>query len=115
MSASSIVDVFLLVLIRRATFQFKEGKRTETVLELELILKKEVRTVKGFKGYISMLSKDSPNEASILTLWEDELSFQSSAVILLAPSIRKVSHTLEKEPVFENFTLSSTEMYLGAQ
>ncbi len=104
-----------LVLIRRATFHFKEGKRDEAVSELELMLKKEVRTAKGFQGYISMLSKDSENEVSILTLWEDELSFNSSGIILLAPAVKRISNTLEKEPIFENFKLSSTEMYLGAR
>jgi quinol monooxygenase YgiN len=104
-----------LALIRKGTFYFKEGKRDEAVKELELILRKEVRTAKGFRGYISMVSKDLENEAIILTLWEDELSFNSSAIILLEPAVRKISNTLEKEPTFENFKLSSTEMYLGAQ
>jgi quinol monooxygenase YgiN len=103
-----------LVIIRKGTFQFKEGKCDEAMTELELILKKEVRNAKGFQGYISMVSEDSENEAVILTLWEDELSFNSSGIILLAPTVRKISNTLEKEPTFENFKLSSTEMYLGA-
>jgi quinol monooxygenase YgiN len=103
-----------LALIRKGTFYFKKGKRGEAIEELELILKKEVRTSKGFKGYISMLSKDSENEAIILTLWEDELSFNSSAILLLQPAVRKIANLLEKEPTFENFKLSSTEMYLGA-
>jgi quinol monooxygenase YgiN len=103
-----------LVLIRKGAFYFKQGKREEAVGELELILKKEVRTAKGFQGYISMVSRDSENEAIILTLWEDELSFNSSAIILLEPAVRKISNTLEKKPAFENFKLSSTEMYLGA-
>jgi quinol monooxygenase YgiN len=110
-----LIGDFNLVLIRKATFQFKEGKRDEAVAELELILKKEVRTAKGFQGYISMVSKDSENEALILTLWEDELSFNTSGILLLAPAVRKISNTLEKEPHFENFKLSSTEMYLGAR
>ena len=104
-----------LVLIRRATFHFKEGRRSEAISELELILKKEVRTTKGFQGYISMLSKDTENEAVILTLWEDELSFNTSGTLILAPAMRKISDKLEKEPYFETFKLSSTEMYLGAR
>jgi quinol monooxygenase YgiN len=103
-----------LVLIRKATFYFKEGKRDEAVSELELILRKEVRSEKGFQGYISMLSKDSENEAVILTLWEDELSFNSSGILILAPTVKKISNILEKEPRIENFKLSLTEMYLGA-
>lgn len=103
-----------MALIRKGTFYFKQGKRDEAVEELELILKKEVRTAKGFQGYISMVARDSANEAIILTLWEDELSFNSSAIILLQPAVRKISNSLENEPTFENFDLSSTEMYLGA-
>ena len=61
-----------------------------------------------------MLSKDSENEAVILTLWEDELSFNSSGIPILAPAVRKISNILEKEPRIENFELSLTEMYLGA-
>ena len=103
-----------MTFIRKGTFYFKEGKRDETVGELELILKKEARTAKGFQGYISMVSRDSENEAIILTLWDDELSFNTSALLLLQPAVRKISNTLEKEPTFENLKLSSTEMYLGA-
>ena len=61
-----------------------------------------------------MLSKDTENEAVILTLWEDELSFNTSGTLILAPAMRKISDKLEKEPYFETFKLSSTEMYLGA-
>ena len=104
-----------LVLIRKVTFQFKKGKREEAFAELDLILKKEARTAKSFKGYISMLSKDSENEAVILTLWEDELSFTTSETIILAPAIRSIFNSLEKEPNVEYFKLYSTEMYLGAR
>jgi len=104
-----------LVLIRSATFHFKEGRRNEAISELELILNKEVRTTKGFQGYISMLSKDTENRAVIITLWGDELSFNTSGTLLLAPAMKKISDTLENEPHFETFKLSSTEMYLGAR
>jgi quinol monooxygenase YgiN len=104
-----------LVLIRKATFHFKKGKRDEAFAELDQILKKEARNTKGFRGFISMLSKDSENEALILTLWEDELSFTMSETILLAPAMKRIFNTLEKEPYFENFKLYSTEMYLGAR
>lgn len=103
-----------MVLIRRVTLIFKEGKRDEAVSELELVLKKEVRNIKGFQGYISMVSKDSEKQAVILTLWEDELSLNSSGLLLFAPTMRKISNMLEKEPQSEIFKLSSTEMYLTA-
>ena len=104
-----------MVLIRSATFHFKEGRRNEAISELELILNKEVRTTKGFQGYISMLSKDTETRAVIITLWGDELSFNTSGTLLLAPAMKKISDTLENEPHFETFKLSSTEMYLGAR
>jgi len=100
-----------LVLIRKATFHFKKGQREEGFAELDLILNKEARNAKGFRGFVSMLSKDSENEALILTLWEDELSLTMSEVQILTPVIRKILNKLEKEPNVEHFKLYSTEMY----
>jgi hypothetical protein len=100
-----------LVLIRKAAFHFKNGKREEGFAELDQILNKEARNSKGFRGFVSMLSKDSENEALIMTFWEDELSLTMSEGQILAPAIRKILNKLEKEPNVEHFKLYSTEMY----
>lgn len=83
-----------MVFIRKATFFFKKGKREEGFGELELILNKEARNAKGFRGCISMLSKDSDNVAVILTMWEDELSFTISETQILPSAIRKILNSL---------------------
>jgi hypothetical protein len=95
----------------KATFHFKKGKREEGFAELDPILNKEARNAKGFRGFVSMLSKDSENEALIMTFWEDELSLTMSEAQILAPAIRKIVNTLEKEPNVEHFKLYSTEMF----
>jgi hypothetical protein len=100
-----------LVFIRKVTLHFRKGQREEGFAELDLIFNKEARNAKGFRGFISMLSKDSENEALILTLWENELSLAMSETQILAPAIRKILNTLEKEPNVEHFKLYSTEMY----
>ncbi len=100
-----------MVVVRKVTFHFKQGKREEGFAELDQILNREARHAKGFRGFISMLSKDSENEAVVMTFWEDELSLTLSESQILVPAIRRIVDTLEKEPKVEHFRLYSTEMY----
>jgi hypothetical protein len=67
-----------LVLGRISMWHFKRGKREVTFSELDRILNTSTRHTPGFRGYISMLSHDDANRATILTLWQDEESLKES-------------------------------------
>ena len=57
-----------LVVARIAKFFFKSGKREEGFAELDLILKKLVRSAKGYRGYFLSFSCDNDDVALIITM-----------------------------------------------
>jgi quinol monooxygenase YgiN len=86
-----------LVVARLTKFYFKEGKREEGFTELDLILNKDARNAKGFRGYVSMFSCDQDSVAVILTMWEDDDSYVASKGIF-SLAVEKVAPLLEKQP-----------------
>jgi heme-degrading monooxygenase HmoA len=52
----------------------------------------------GFRGYISMLSHDDANGATILTLWQDEESLRESEKGVFTNAINRVKESLESTP-----------------
>jgi quinol monooxygenase YgiN len=95
-----------MVVARLAKFYFKNGKREEGFEELDLILNKEARKAKGFRGYISLFSCDQDNVAVILTAWEDDESYLSSKEIL-SSAIDKVMPLLERQPDIEHYRVDT--------
>ena len=95
-----------MVVARLAKFYFKNGKREEGFEELDLILNKEARKAKGFRGYISLFSCDQDNVAVILTAWEDDESYLSSKEIL-SSAIDKVMPILERQPDIEHYRVDT--------
>jgi quinol monooxygenase YgiN len=90
-----------MVVARLAKFYFKSGKREEGFEELDLMLNKNVRDAKGFRGFVSLVSRDHDNVAIILTIWEDEESFLGSKE-LFSSAIEKVRPFLERQPDVEH-------------
>ena len=68
-------------------WHFKNGKREDAFLELDRILKTLTRHTTGFRGYMSLLSKEDPNVATVLTLWQDEESLNISEKEVFAQAI----------------------------
>ena len=91
-------------------FWFKKGKREEGFAELDLILNMQARQSKGFRGFISLNSRDKEDVAVILTLWEDEESLIASERAVFNKAVDKVYHFLEKEPDVEHYRVFSTEL-----
>jgi quinol monooxygenase YgiN len=95
-----------LVVARIARFYFKEGKREEGFEELDLILNKQVRSAKGFRGYLTSFSCDQDNVALILTMWEDDESFEDS-LVLFSFAIDKVAALFEEQPEVEHHRIDT--------
>ncbi len=100
-----------MVLGRISIWQFKKGKREDGFSELDRILNTSTRHTPGFRGYISMLSHDNPNGATILTLWQDEETLKASEKGVFSNAIGKVKDSLESPPKTENFRVFSTELF----
>ena len=90
-----------LVAGRLVKLQFKEGKSEIGFYELDLILNKQTRNAKGFRGYVSMFSCDQKDAVIILTIWEDDESFMGSMEMFSA-AMEKVAPLLERTPSVEH-------------
>jgi quinol monooxygenase YgiN len=92
-------------------WHFKKGQREDAFLELDGILNTSTRYTSGFRGYMSLLSHEDPNVATILTLWQDEESLKASEKEVFAQAIIKVHDSLESSPQMENYRVFSTELF----
>ncbi len=98
-----------------STWYFRKGKREEGFAELDRILNASTRHTAGFRGYISLLSHDDSNMATILTLWQDEESLRASEKGVFAVAITKVQDSIKDNPKLENFRVFSTELFQRAE
>jgi quinol monooxygenase YgiN len=103
-----------MVLARMSKWNFKKDKRKEAFIELDHLLNTLVHQTEGFRGSISMLSQDL-NSATILTLWADVESLESSEKEVFSQAIKKVKDSLENPPQIENFMIFRTELFQSSQ
>ena len=104
-----------MVLARMTFWSFKQGKREEGFAELDKILNTLAQEVKGFRGYMSLLSYDDQNAVTILTLWQDEDALKKSEQDVFARATQKVQEVLDKPPKLENYRVYSTELFQRPQ
>ena len=90
--------VSLLVLTRMSTWTFKTGKREEGFSELDMVLSTLARNTKGFRGSLSLISRDNSNSAVFLTLWNDEESLEASELGVFKEAIRKSRASFARSP-----------------
>ena len=99
-----------MVVARTSAWFFKKDKRSDGFAELDLILNTNARNTKGFRGFISLLSRDDPNMAVVVTMWVDEEALQASETGVFKDAVKKVEAYLEKPPMVENFRVFSAEL-----
>ncbi len=95
-----------------AKFYFKPGKREEGFSELDLVVNKMARNSKGFRGFVSLLSRHDSNVAVIMTLWEDEETLLSSEKSVFFKGVEKIERFLDDKPTVEHFRVFSTELLM---
>jgi heme-degrading monooxygenase HmoA len=91
-------------------FFFKKGKCEEGFAELDLVLNTQARQSKGFRGFVSMLSRNEKDMAAVLTFWENEESLLASERAVYNKVVDKIYHLLEKQPEVEHYRVFSTEL-----
>lgn len=94
-----------------STWHFKKGKREEGFAELDLILNSLAQNTKGYRGYLSMLSKEDSKSAMVLTLWQDEEALEASEKGVFTQAITKVQALLESPTSLENYRVFSTQLF----
>ncbi len=103
-----------MVLARMSKWNFKKGKRKEAFLELDHLLNTMVHQYKGFRGSMSLLSADL-DSATILTLWADAESLESSEKEVFAKAIERVQDMLEGPPKMDKFMVFRTELFQSSR
>jgi quinol monooxygenase YgiN len=98
-----------MVAARLVTFFFKPGEREKGFEELDLVLNKEVRNTRGYRGYVSMFSCDQDNVAVILTMWEDDKSFRGSHE-LFSSTMEKAKRFFERPPEVEHHRIDTVNL-----
>lgn len=100
-----------MVFARISFWQFKEGKRPEAFHRLDTFLNSLAAKEQGFRGYISILSYNDSNLATIMTLWEDEAALIKSGEGVLLQVISNVREFLKEEPRIERGHVFSIQLY----
>ncbi len=95
-----------------AKFHFKKGKREEGFAELDLTLNLQARQSKGFRGFISLHSRDEKETAVILTLWADEETLLASEREVFSKAVDRINQFLERKPDLEHYRVFSTELVM---
>lgn len=103
-----------MVLARMSKWNFKKEKRKEAFLELDHLLNTMVHQYKGFRGSMSLLSADL-NSATILTLWADAVSLESSEKEVFSKAIERVQDMLEGPPKTDKFMVFRTELFQSSR
>lgn len=98
-----------MVTARLVKFFFKHGEREGGFDELDLVLNKEVRNARGYRGYVSMFSCDQDNVAVILTMWEDDESFRDSQE-LFSSTMEKATRFFERQPEVEHHRIDTVDL-----
>ncbi len=98
-----------MVVARLAKFFFKSGEREKGFEELDLVLNKQVRRAKGYRGYVSMFSCEQDEVAIILTMWQDYESFLDSRE-LFASTMEKAERFFEKKPEVEQYRIDTVNV-----
>jgi quinol monooxygenase YgiN len=104
-----------LVLARLSIWNFKKGKREEGFAELDRILNSTTRHTKGFRGYISLISRNDQDSTTILTLWQDGESLEASEKGVYSLAIEQVQDYLESPPQVKSFRVFSTELFTRSE
>lgn len=111
----NIYMVNLLVLARMSVWHFKEGKSEKGFSELDLLLNTLAHQTEGFRGAISLLDVDDPNEVTILTLWIDEEALKRSEQGVFAQAMNRVQDSIDSPPKIKNYRVFSTELFQRSQ
>ncbi len=100
-----------MVFARVAKFHFKKGRFEDGFAAVDLALNKLARESKGFRGFVSLISEEEKDLASVMTIWEDREAMVASEKEVFFPAVDKIKESFESAPEIEHFRVFSTEMF----
>jgi quinol monooxygenase YgiN len=86
---------------RMTVWKFKPGKRSEAIKIVEDSLE-EIRNNKGFRGLLTLLPNDDPNEATFMAIWDSEEALNASQKGIYQKVSSKAMTLAEKPPELKN-------------
>jgi heme-degrading monooxygenase HmoA len=95
---------------RASIWTFKKGQREKGLKTMEEKVSNVARITKGYCGFIQLLSEEDPESATIITLWEDNETRESSSKGLFKDAIKAVIQYVERPPDLSNFSLTNAEL-----
>ena len=98
-----------MVLARMSTWSFKEGKREEGFSDLDANIGVAARGIRGFRGYMMLLSRDNPNTAIVIGLWADEESLKASEEKVMEAAKQRMAELVSGLPKTEYYRVFSFE------
>ena len=98
-----------MVLARMSTWSFKEGKREEGFSDLDANIGVAARGIRGFRGYMMLLSRDDPNTAIVIGLWADEESLKASEERVMEAAKQRMAELVSGLPKTEYYRVFSFE------
>ena len=98
-----------MVLARMSTWSFKEGKREEGFSDLDANIGVAARGIRGFRGYMMLLSRDDPNTAIVIGLWADEESLKASEEKVMEAAKQRMAELVSGLPKTEYYRVFSFE------
>jgi heme-degrading monooxygenase HmoA len=105
------MTVIAMVFARMSSWTFKKDKAEEGFLELDNQLNSLTRQTDGFRGYMSLLPNEDPNQAVILSLWQDEEALNASEKGAFVELANRLEVFLAKPPTSRSFRVFSTELF----
>jgi len=98
-----------MVLARMSAWSFKEGKREEGFSDLDANIGVAARGIRGFRGYMMLLSRDDPNTAIVIGLWADEESLKASEEKVMEAAKQRMAELVSGLPKTEYYRVFSFE------
>ncbi len=99
-----------MVVARMSFWEFKPDKMEQGFNMLYDTLAEMARKTKGFRGNLTLLSKDNPNVGVVITLWETEDALDASHDEVFEKSIKTMEQFVTGPPEVKNYRVFSAEL-----
>ena len=99
-----------MVLARMSFWKFKPGQMERGFTVLDDSLADIARGTKGFRGNLTLLSKDDPDVGVVITIWENEEALEASLGAVFQESIKKIAQFVVSPPEVKNYRVFTAEL-----
>ena len=99
-----------MVVARMSFWKFKHGQLERGFALLDDTLADTTRETKGFRGAITLLSRDDPDTGVVITLWDSEDALKASFEGVFRKSIKSIEQFVTGPPDAKNYRLFSAEL-----